>query len=95
MHHARGFAGSVRKLTHLPRVTAKVDACENQFLTSWALVLEALRHAKADLGGAFAAAVALRRSGLPPDICRQIFQIAVPWPQLAGDGPPRKRSRVR
>jgi hypothetical protein len=95
-HHSQwlGFADSVRALTHLPRTRAKIDACEAQFLETWRIALEALRHAEVDLSGAFDTGMALRR-GLPPDICRQIFELAVPWPQFAGDGPARKRRRMR
>lgn len=94
-HHAQGFASSVRALTHLPRARAKIDTCEARFLENWELALGALQHAEVDLSGAFAAGIALRRSGLPPDICRQIFELAVPWPQFAGNGPARKRRRMR
>ena len=66
-HHAQGFAGSVRTLTHLPRARAKIDTCEAQFVETWQLALEALQHAEVDLSGAFAMGMALRR-GLPPDI---------------------------
>ena len=93
-HHAQGFAGSVRTLTHLPRARAKIDTCEAQFVETWQLALEALQHAEVDLSGAFAAGMALRR-GLPPDIFRRILELAVPWPQFAGDGPARKRRRMR
>ena len=94
-HHAQGFASSVRTLTHLPRARAKIDACEAQFLETWELALDALQHAEVDLSGAFAMGMVLRRCGLPPDICRQIFELAVPWPQLVGDGPATKRRRMR
>ena len=94
-HHAQGFADSVRALAHLPRARARIDACEARFLETWRLALEALRHAEIDLSGAFAMGVALRRSDLPPDICRQILGLAVPWPQFAGDVPARKRRRMR
>ena len=93
-HYAQGFADSVRALTHLPRARAKIDACEAQFLETWGLALEALQHAEVDLSGAFATGMALRR-GLAPDIFRQILELAGPWPQFAGDGPARKRRRMR
>ena len=94
-HYAQGFADSVRTLTHLPRARAKIDTCEAQFLETWRIALEALQHTEVDLSGAFAAGMALRRSDLPPDICRHIFELAVPWPGFAGDGPARKRRRMR
>ena len=47
-----------------------------------------------DLRGVFATGMALRRFGVPPEIIRPIFELAVPWPQLAGDGPARKRRRM-
>ena len=93
-HYAQGFADSVRALTHLPRARAKIDACEAQFLETWRIALEALQHAEVDLSGAFATGMALRR-GLAPDIFRQILELAGPWPQFAGDGPARKRRRMR
>ena len=92
-YHARGFASSVRTLTCLPRTRAKVDGCEARFVASWERVLEALRHVEVDTSGAFLIVMALRRSGLPPDICRQVLELVVPWPQFAGDGPVRKGMR--
>ena len=94
-HYAQGFASGVRTLTHLPRARAKIDACEAQFLETWRIALEALQHTEVDLSGAFATGMALRRSGWPADICRQIFELAVAWPQFAGDVPVRKRRRKR
>ena len=93
-HRAQGFARCVRALTHLPRARARLDSCEARFHASWQLALEALLSVEADLGGAFFMGAALRRGGLPPDVCRMILELALPWPQLAGDGKARKRRRV-
>ena len=93
-HHARGFAGSVRALTRLPRKRALIDSCEVRFLSSWELALEALVSVEVDMRGAFFMGAALRRAGLPPDVCRAILEFATQWPQLAGDGKAWKRRRV-
>ena len=61
----------------------------------YALAPDALRHVEVDMSGAVVMGVALRRSGLPREICRQILELAVPWPQFVGDGPARKRRRKR
>ncbi len=92
---AAGFTSSVRTLTCLPRVRAKIDGCEERFFASWSIALATLQHVKIDLSGAFAIAITLRRIGLPADISRQILELVVPWPNFVGGGlaPTKKRRR--
>ena len=80
-HYARAFMDSVRALTALPRITAKLDSCESCFGGSWRHVLAALRGVRKDLASACDIDLVLRRRGLPANISHEILALVVEWPQ--------------